>query len=220
MKKAIIFDNEDVIVHSDWDDVAKKVADALGLSPMTGMEYKDSLALGVTDDENIRNYWSKGKIDRETFWGKVVDYYGIPVTEQYIDMMSSFLEDLTKDVDQGVVDVLKRLKDKGYGLVMLSNAMPEVTKGNRKRAEQNGDYFGLFDKVLLSYEIGARKPEPDSYKMALFAGGVSAEEAVFVDNKPLNIDAALAAGIDGVCWRKGEPIEKLVNGLRQYGVDV
>ena len=58
----------------------------------------------------------------------------------------------------------------------------------------------LFDDVVDSCEVGMRKPDPRIYELALDRLGVGAHEAVFVDDAPGNVRAAVAVGLAGVLF--------------------
>ena len=56
----------------------------------------------------------------------------------------------------------------------------------------------MFDAVVISGEVGMRKPEPEIFAHVLDLLGVRAEETVFVDDLQQNVDAADALGLVGV----------------------
>ncbi|MGZ8620697.1 MAG: HAD family hydrolase, partial [Actinomycetota bacterium] len=59
--------------------------------------------------------------------------------------------------------------------------------------------IGLNDEVdalVLSYEVGAHKPDAAIYRAALNALGARPEQTVFVDDQPPYLDGASALGID------------------------
>jgi epoxide hydrolase-like predicted phosphatase len=56
----------------------------------------------------------------------------------------------------------------------------------------------LFDEVVISGEVGLRKPDPPIFGMAAERLGVPPKECVFVDDLPGNIEAAEALGMRGV----------------------
>jgi HAD superfamily hydrolase (TIGR01509 family) len=61
------------------------------------------------------------------------------------------------------------------------------------------DRLGLddaFDEVILSFEVGLRKPDPGIYREALRRLGAEPEHAVFVDDQPDYCDGAAAIGIE------------------------
>jgi HAD superfamily hydrolase (TIGR01509 family) len=57
---------------------------------------------------------------------------------------------------------------------------------------------GMFDAVVISGEVGMRKPEPRIFHYTLERIGLQAEECVFVDDLAENISAAVALGFIGV----------------------
>ncbi|MEU4835313.1 HAD family phosphatase [Streptosporangium sp. NPDC023615] len=59
----------------------------------------------------------------------------------------------------------------------------------------------VFDEVVISGEVGMRKPEPRIFEHALGRIGLAGEECVFVDDVQANIEAARELGIVGVHHR-------------------
>ena len=59
----------------------------------------------------------------------------------------------------------------------------------------------MFDVVVISGEVGMRKPEPRIFEHTLALIGVAAEECVFVDDIRHNIEAAVTVGMVGVLHR-------------------
>lgn len=56
----------------------------------------------------------------------------------------------------------------------------------------------MFDAIVISGEVGMRKPEPEIFAHMVDLLGVPAAETVFVDDLARNVDAARAAGLVGV----------------------
>lgn len=64
------------------------------------------------------------------------------------------------------------------------------------------DRFGvLFDAVVISGEVGLRKPEPAIYLLAAERIGCEPRECVFVDDFAVNVDGARATGMEAVHHR-------------------
>jgi putative hydrolase of the HAD superfamily len=59
----------------------------------------------------------------------------------------------------------------------------------------------LFDEVILSSDVGMIKPEIAVYLMMAKRLGVKPDECVMIDDKPINIDGAVDAGMQGVVFR-------------------
>ena len=90
---------------------------------------------------------------------------------------------------------MKLLKDSGqYKIGMLSN----VGRGFFESYFTDSEKNKLFDAVVLSSEVGIAKPEVAAYQMIADKLGVKLDECVMIDDTYLNIDAAKAAGMQGV----------------------
>jgi putative hydrolase of the HAD superfamily len=61
------------------------------------------------------------------------------------------------------------------------------------------DRFGeLFDAVIISGEVGLRKPDPAIYELAVEGLRVPPERCVFVDDYPGHLEPAIQAGMTTV----------------------
>jgi len=61
---------------------------------------------------------------------------------------------------------------------------------------------GMFDAVVISAEVGMRKPEERIFRHAVEQLGLQPEECVFVDDLQANVTAAEAIGMTGVLHRE------------------
>ena len=61
-----------------------------------------------------------------------------------------------------------------------------------------------FDAVVISGEIGFRKPDPAIFRVALERLGVTAERCIFVDDEPAHMIAAAALGMVTVLHHRSE----------------
>lgn len=66
------------------------------------------------------------------------------------------------------------------------------------------DWDEIFDAVVISGEIGMRKPEPRIFAHALDQVGLAGEECVFIDDIEANIVAARGMGITGIHHRDAD----------------
>ena len=65
-----------------------------------------------------------------------------------------------------------------------------------------------FFKKAKGYVVSAYerlvKPQPEIYRLLLDRYGLKADECVFIDDYPVNIDGARAAGMNGIVFRDPE----------------
>lgn len=91
-------------------------------------------------------------------------------------------------------DVLRRARAAGVRTGLLSNSW-----GNPYPRD---DFAELFDAVVISAEVGMRKPDAEIYHHTLERVGASPDAAVFVDDTMVNVRAAEALGIAGIHHRE------------------
>ena len=94
----------------------------------------------------------------------------------------------------GSVAILEALRRRGTALYGLTNFSAETYPLALRRFE----FLAWFRFVLVSGEVGLIKPDPRIYRLLLERCGLSATDAVFIDDKPTNVAAAAALGFAGI----------------------
>lgn len=89
-----------------------------------------------------------------------------------------------------MVDVLRAAKRHGLRTALLSNSWG----GDYDR----GAWDGLFDAVVISGEVGLRKPDPEIFLLTARRLGLRPPQCVFVDDLAINVRGAAAVGMVGV----------------------
>jgi FMN phosphatase YigB (HAD superfamily) len=106
-------------------------------------------------------------------------------------------EEMIGGVISGSVGLLAEMKAAGVRQYALSNMEPENWE-KRRLAYQ---FISWFDGWFISGIEGVAKPGPEYFKLALERYGLSANEAFFVDDKEVNVQAAAALGVPGCMFR-------------------
>jgi putative hydrolase of the HAD superfamily len=96
--------------------------------------------------------------------------------------------------DHAMRDAVATLRGRGVITVLLSNSL-----GREPYAGLDSD--ALFDHVLLSEDLGMRKPSNAIYAHALAVAGVDGAEAVFVDDLDRNCAGAERLGMRAILHR-------------------
>ena len=91
---------------------------------------------------------------------------------------------------QPMFDVVRRAHGEGLSTALLSNSW-----GNEYPREE---WDEIFDAVVISGEVGMRKPEPGIYRLAADRLGLETAQCVFVDDLGPNVKGAVAVGMVGV----------------------
>ena len=113
-----------------------------------------------------------------------------------------------------MIEFMASLRDEGYRMALLTNNVREWEPRWRAMAPIEE----IFELVVDSAFVGMRKPDREIYELTLQRLGVRAEECLFVDDAPVNCDAARAAGMQAVVYREPEQaIAEIRAALRAPG---
>jgi putative hydrolase of the HAD superfamily len=85
-------------------------------------------------------------------------------------------------------DMVRTLRGAGFGTALLSNSWG-------CEEYPRADFPALFDAVVISAEVGMRKPEEGIFRYAAGTLGLEPAECVFIDDVEANVAAATACGM-------------------------
>lgn len=132
--------------------------------------------------------------------------------KEFINSVFENWYDILNPIESSV-EVLKKLKERGYKVFYLSNfhlaAFEYVTKKH--------DFFGLFDGGVVSYREKLLKPEKEIYEKILYEYNLEPNETVFIDDMEVNVKAAIENGMKGIILKN--PID-LKNELEKLDVSI
>jgi epoxide hydrolase-like predicted phosphatase len=182
-----------------WD-LGGVLARTLDRAPRT--ELARSLGMTYSElDEAVFNSPSArqatlGKISVEEHWANVYRNLNWPVEQQDVFQKLFWGGDR---LDQDLVAYIRRLKPV-FKTGLLSNNWPNL----RHLIENRWQINDAFDELVISAEVGLKKPEQPIYDLTLQRLGVRPEQAVFVDDFIENIHAAQQFGWQAVHFRSPE----------------
>jgi len=128
---------------------------------------------------------------------------GRPVSAQ--GMLTRLFEQLTAAPD--MVGLVRRAHASGLRTALLSNSW-----GNDYPRD---GWAEMFDVVVISGEVGMRKPDAEIFHHTLDLLGLAADDCVFVDDLPPNVRAAVEVGFVGVLHTSYESTEAELTSLFQ-----
>jgi HAD superfamily hydrolase (TIGR01509 family) len=114
----------------------------------------------------------------------------------------------------GSLELLKKVIDSGLFVMLVTGS------GQPTLLDQlNKDFPGFFihERMVTSFDVTKGKPHPEPYLTALKRGNLQPDEAIVVENAPLGIQAAKAAGLFTIAANTG-PLPDDV--LREAGADI
>jgi epoxide hydrolase-like predicted phosphatase len=139
-----------------------------------------------------------GALGEEEFSRRFAVVLGVERPEGLIDRLFAGMQP-----DEEMLEVLRRARGAGIRTGLISNSWGD---GRYDRSA----FPDLFDGVVISGEVGIRKPDPAIYEMGAQAVGLEPPACVFVDDLPGNLKPARALGMATVLHRDaGETIPQL-----------
>ncbi len=114
----------------------------------------------------------------------------------------------------GAAEVLDKVRARGLQRILVTGSGQASLLDNLNR-----HFPGHFtpERMVTAYDVRRGKPDPEPYLMGLQKAGVEADQAIVVENAPLGIRAARAAGIRTIAVNTG-PLSDAV--LLQAGADI
>lgn len=114
---------------------------------------------------------------------------------------------------EGMAELLRELKEKGYKIYLLSNASVDLRKYFHRIPGSE-----CFDGLMVSAEERLLKPQHEIYHTLYSRFRLDPSRCLFIDDSPANIEGALCTGMDGIIFR-GD-VARLRRELVQKGIDV
>jgi len=121
------------------------------------------------------------------FAARLEEYSGVRI--EHDGLVAGLFEAL--DLEEDMFELVERAKEGGYKTGLLSNSWG-MGLYPIERIRQ------LFDVVVISGEVGLRKPDPDIFKLTVENLGLDAAACIFVDDHPGHLKAAQEAGMTTV----------------------
>ncbi len=192
MHKAVIFDLGKTIVPFD---IERGYA---ALQPYCSLD-RQQMRERIARSPIVRQFES-GEVSPEQFVAEFSAALGLEVAyDRFCELWSSiFLPEplLPEELVEGLA--------RRYRLLLLSNTNAihfEMIRGRYPILRH-------FHHYVLSYEVGAMKPDPRIYQAAIERAGCPAGECFFTDDMPSYVEAGRRAGLDAVQFESAEQVQR------------
>lgn len=196
---AVVFDLGMVLVPFDYKIMVKRLED---VEPGLG----EGFIKNYKNNYQIHRDFERGAISNADFVDmmlKVIDYKVDPETfKRFYSEIFTF--------NQNVIDLLPVIK-KNYRLFLLSN----TNAIHHQYGWKDFSFIQHFEKLILSHEVGAVKPEEKIYRAVEAASGLPSEEHIFIDDIKEYAEAAIGLGWGGIQFTD---YDDLVANLQSRGI--
>jgi putative hydrolase of the HAD superfamily len=156
----------------------------------------------LSEDLLQREYWAhrraydRGDLTAETYWHKAAAGAGIVLTPAQLTDLIAADTDLWSQLNPPMLGWAQRLQRAGVRTGILSNMPNAVEAGLRARHL----WIESFDHHTWSHTLNLLKPEPAIYLHAAEGLHTPPPNILFIDDRPENIEAALAIGMQAILY--------------------
>ena len=123
--------------------------------------------------------------------------------ERWEDMLGGPIEDS--------VAILQQIKALGFPVAALSNWSAETFPVARRRYS----FLNWFDELVISGHERVAKPDPGIYRILLARTGRAAEDCIFIDDSPVNVEAARDLGFTAIHFRSAGQLRQELHSMHQ-----
>jgi len=200
--RAVVFDYGMVLTEPPDEDAHEALVRITGLAP----EQLDKL------------YWAdraafdSGALTGQEFWRGFAREIGLTLSEPTIEELVHWDARMWMAINPAMLAWQSELKKRGILTAIVSNMGDTV----HAEMEREFEWLGRFDVLVWSYELRVTKPDPAIYEYMLEKLGTRAEETMFIDDRNVNVDAAVAMGMKGIVFTT---VERLREDLVASGLE-
>ncbi len=202
--RAVIFDFGGVLCFHPDEPRWRRAAETAGV-PIS--EFKSAFWAN-------RIRYDAGLCEPEEYWQAVARTARTQFEESKIPRLIRLEIELWHQYDSRVLAWADQLRAAGYRTAILSN-LPRPL-GEELRATPG--FLEHFDHVTFSYELRKVKPQPEIYLDAIAGLGVEPAQALFLDDRPDNVEGALAVGLPAALYSTWETFSAASYGLPAPGL--
>lgn len=202
--KAVFFDMDGVL----YDSMPNHASSWVKTMNQIGIPFSEEEA-----------YMSEGKVGHATIDSAFLEHKGRTATEEekneiYSIKTKHFESNGVTQLMPYAMELLNQIKKEGLEIYV-------VTGSGQKSLIENlqANFPGIFEKekVVTAFDVKKGKPSPEPYLKALSLSRMQAHEAIVIENAPLGVESAKAAGLFTIAVNTG-PLSSKV--LSNSGADI
>lgn len=191
MIKAVLFDLGNVIVPFDFKLAYRRIAEHCGCKP-------EEIPPRIRATGLVAPF-ERGEISADAFVRQFSAALGLNITyDQFCDWWSCVFLRETLVPEALIKDLAAR-----YRVLALSN----TNAIHFAMLKQAYPLLSHFHDYVLSYEVGAAKPDAKIYREAIARAECRPEECFFTDDMAINVEAARQQGMDAVQFTSAEQLQ-------------
>lgn len=197
--RAVILDYGEVLCHLPAMDTIERLAAIFQMDPRTFMPiYLQS-----------RAPYDRGDVLHGEYWQNFAMQADVIIGDNEIEQARRLDLELWGQINDAMILWAQQLHAAGFKTAILSNMPADMATHMRKTFP----WLGHFDHHIFSGEVRSVKPEPEIYQHCISALGVHPTEALFIDDREINLQQARAAGIRTIRFQSVEQLREDLQAL-------
>jgi putative hydrolase of the HAD superfamily len=201
--RAVILDYGEVLCHTPSTATIERLAAMFQMDPRTFLPIY----------LQTRVAYDRGDLLSSEYWQQFATQAGVRVGADAIEQAGQLDLELWSDLNDAMILWVQQLHASGFKTAILSNMPADMATHMRK----NFAWLSHFDHHIFSGEVRSVKPEPAIYQHCIDALGVRPLEALFIDDREINLEQARAAGIHTIRFQS---VDQLRADLQALGFTI
>jgi len=195
--EVILYDLGNVILPFNHYQIAEKLSRSAQRKefrePQKIFSYLFDLQKGIINDFDV------GKVSPQEFFQSIKEDLGLSISfDEFVPIWTDiFSEDV--EVSQIILSQEGR-----WRLGLLSNTDPL----HFQYILSKFSIMSAFDKWILSYEVGFKKPAAEIFQIAIAWASVEPHKILFIDDVKTHVEVALSLGMQGIHFISAEQLKE------------
>jgi epoxide hydrolase-like predicted phosphatase len=169
----------------------------------------EKLGVGEKEFDPVRKKYmadfDRGALSEEHFWERIAGDLNVPAPQPPTLWIEAFAH--VYSPREEIFALAQRLQQAGYHIGFLSNTEPPNV------GYFEAQHYHMFDTTTFSCLEGLLKPGPEIYQRAIAKAGLAAEEIMYLDDNPANVEGAKKVGLDARLVKTVAEIQQALAGL-------
>jgi putative hydrolase of the HAD superfamily len=201
--RAVILDYGEVLCHLPATNTIARLAAIFQMDPRTFLP----------NYLQTRAPYDRGDLLPSEYWQKFAAQANVKIAADAVEQARQLDLELWSDLNEAMILWVQQLHAAGFKTAILSNMPADMATHMRK----NFTWLSHFDHHIFSGEVRSVKPEPAIYQHCIQVLGVQPAEALFIDDREINLEQARAAGIRTIRFQS---VEQLRDDLQALGFTI
>lgn len=207
--KAIIFDVGAVLELGKYSKKAIKKHHNLSVHNYISKKFKISLDQWFDAVDTVYALSIEGKITKSKVLSKISKNLNISSKRLHETVVRAYKIYFKKNKE--LFKIAYKLKKEGYKIAILSDQWHLSKEALIPKKDSK-----KFNAVVISCDVGLRKPDPKIYKLVLKKLKLKGNQTVFIDNQKWNMPPAKKLGMKTILFKNNKQTE---NDLRKLVVN-